>query len=361
MATEFAPTVLLFLLMTPLAFQQHILAWYDQKGRKDLPWQQDITPYRVWLSETMLQQTQVATVIPYFNAFVEKFPTIECLAQAPIDEVLHRWSGLGYYARARNLHKTAKIIVEQGRFPDKLDELIALPGIGLSTAGAILSIVFKKSHPILDGNVKRVLTRFKAVSGWPGNSQVNKELWAISARLTPVDRVADYTQAMMDLGATICTRSKPACGDCPLESHCLALLTGTVSVLPTPKPAKTLPIKQLIFLLLSNDFNQILLEKRPPTGIWGGLWSLPEFDSIEAAYHWCLTKNWSIGDSKTLATRRHTFSHYHLDYTPVLIQTDNPINFVMDASQTVWYNAEQINTLGLPAPIKLLLQQHTRG
>jgi A/G-specific adenine glycosylase len=361
MVTEFAPTVWLFLLMTPSAFQRNILAWYDQHGRKDLPWQQDITPYRVWLSETMLQQTQVATVIPYFNAFVEKFPTIECLAQAPIDEVLHRWSGLGYYARARNLHKTAKLIVEQGRFPDTVDALTALPGVGLSTAGAILSIVFKKSHPILDGNVKRVLTRFKAVSGWPGNSQVNKELWAISAHLTPVDRVADYTQAMMDLGATICTSSKPACGNCPLESHCLARISRTVSELPTPKPAKTLPVKQLVFLLLSNNLNQILLEKRLPTGIWGGLWSLPEFDSIEAAHNWCLTKNWPIADSKILTTRRHTFSHYHLDYTPVLIQTDNPINFVMEASQTVWYNAEQINTLGLPAPIKLLLQQHTRG
>jgi A/G-specific adenine glycosylase len=342
-------------------FQQHILAWFDQQGRKDLPWQQDITPYRVWLSETMLQQTQVVTVIPYFNLFVEKFPTIECLAHAPIDEILHRWSGLGYYARARNLHKAAQLIVAQGRFPDTLDELIALPGIGLSTAGAILSIAFKKSHPILDGNVKRVLTRFKAVSGWPGNNQVNKELWAISAHLTPVDRVADYTQAMMDLGATICTRSKPACGDCPLECHCLARITGTVSVLPTPKPAKTLPVKQLVFLLLSNNLNQILLEKRPPTGIWGGLWSLPEFDSIESAHNCCLTKNMPIIESQTLATRRHTFSHYHLDYTPVLIQTNNPINFVMEASQTVWYNAEQINTLGLPAPIKLLLQQHTRG
>jgi len=345
--------------MNPSAFQQHILTWFDQHGRKDLPWQQDITPYRVWLSETMLQQTQVTTVIPYFNAFVEKFPTIECLAQAPVDEVLHRWSGLGYYARARNLHKTAQFIVERGRFPDTLDELISLPGIGLSTAGAILSIAFKKSHPILDGNVKRVLTRYKAVSGWPGNSRVNKELWAISTHLTPEDRVADYTQAMMDLGATICTRSKPACEDCPLESHCLARITGTVSVLPTHKPAKTLPVKQLVFLLLSNNLNRILLEKRPPTGIWGGLWSLPEFYSIESAHNWCLAKNILIDDTQILATQRHTFSHYHLDYTPVLIQTDNPINFVMEANQTVWYNAEQINTLGLPAPIKLLLQQHT--
>jgi A/G-specific adenine glycosylase len=345
--------------MNPSAFQQHILAWFEQKGRKDLPWQQDIAPYRVWLSETMLQQTQVTTVIPYFNRFVEKFPTIESLAQAPIDDVLNRWSGLGYYARARNLHKTAQLIVEQGRFPDTLDELIALPGIGLSTAGAIMSIAFKKSHPILDGNVKRVLTRFKAVYGWPGNSQVNKELWAISAQLTPIERVADYTQAMMDLGATICTRSKPACADCPLEGHCLARMTGMVSVLPTSKPAKTLPVKQLVFLLLSNHFKQIFLEKRPPTGIWGGLWSLPEFDSIEDAHNWCLTKNIAIADSQTLATRRHTFSHYHLDYTPVLIQTNNPINFVMEASCSVWYNAEQVNRLGLPAPIKLLLKQHT--
>jgi len=347
--------------MSPSVFQQYILAWFDQQGRKDLPWQQDITPYRVWLSETMLQQTQVATVIPYFNAFVEKFPTIDYLAQAPVDEVLHRWSGLGYYARARNLHKTAQLIVKQGRFPDTLDELVALPGIGLSTAGAILSIAFKKSHPILDGNVKRVLARFKAVSGWPGNSQVNKQLWGISAHLTPVDRVADYTQAMMDLGATICTRSKPACEECPLESQCLARITGTVAVLPTPKPAKTLPVKQLVLLLLSNNLNQVLLEKRPPTGIWGGLWSLPEFDSMESAHNWCLTKNLAFADSQTLVTRRHTFSHYHLDYTPVLVQTDNPINFVMEASQTVWYNARQINALGLPAPIKLLLQQHTRG
>jgi A/G-specific adenine glycosylase len=347
--------------MNPSDFQQRILAWFDQEGRKDLPWQQDITPYRVWLSETMLQQTQVATVIPYFNRFLEKFPTIDSLAQAPIDEVLHSWSGLGYYARARNLHKTAQLIAGQGRFPDTLDEIIALPGIGLSTAGAIMSIAFKKSHPILDGNVKRVLARFKAVSGWPGVVEVNKKLWAISAHLTPVERVADYTQAMMDLGATICTRSKPACQDCPLEDHCLARITGTVALLPTPKPAKILPVKQLVFLILSNNLNQTLLEKRPPTGIWGGLWSLPEFDSIEDAHNWCLTKIRTIADTQTLATRRHTFSHYHLDYTPVLIQTDNLINFVMEDNQTVWYNSGQINTLGLPAPIKLLLQQHQRG
>ncbi len=345
--------------MSPSAFQQNILAWFDQYGRKDLPWQKDLTPYRVWLSETMLQQTQVATVIPYFNTFTEKFPDIASLANAPVDDILHLWSGLGYYARARNLHKTAQRIAERGRFPDTLDELIDLPGIGQSTAGAILSIAFNKSQPILDGNVKRVLTRFKAVSGWPGNSAVNKELWAISGRLTPIDRVADYTQAMMDLGATLCTRSKPACPACPLNAGCLARLADNVSAFPTPKPAKTLPVKQLTLLLLSNADHQILLEKRPPTGIWGGLWSLPEFDSIEAARGWCLSRNIRIADQQTLTTRRHTFSHYHLDYTPLLVQSDNPINFVMEAGQTVWYKAEQLNKLGLAAPIKLLLQSHT--
>lgn len=346
--------------MSPSAFQQSILAWFDQHGRKDLPWQQDLSPYRVWLSETMLQQTQVATVIPYFNVFIERFPDIVSLANAPIDEVLHLWSGLGYYARARNLHKSAQLITERGSFPDTLNELIALPGIGLSTAGAILSIAFNKSHPILDGNVKRVLTRFRAVPGWPGNSAVNKELWAISARLTPIARVADYTQAIMDLGATVCTRSKPNCGACPLNAGCLARLADNISAYPTPKPAKTLPVKLLTLLLLSNADNRILLEKRPPTGIWGGLWSLPEFDSIESAHDWCISRNIHIAEWQTLATRRHTFSHYHLDYTPLLIQSDNPINFVMEANQTVWYKVEQVNKLGLAAPIKLLLQSHTR-
>jgi len=347
--------------MKPSVFQQKVLAWFDQYGRKDLPWQKDRTPYRVWLSETMLQQTQVATVIPYFNAFIEKFPNIESLANAPVDEVLHLWSGLGYYARARNLHKTAQLIAERGSFPDILDELVELPGIGLSTAGAVLSIALNKSHPILDGNVKRVLTRFKAVSGWPGNSAVNKELWAISARLTPVDRAADYTQAMMDLGATVCTRSKPACERCPLNADCLARLADNIAAFPAPKPAKIIPAKQVTFLLLSDADNRVLLEKRPPTGIWGGLWSLPEFDSIEAASDWCLTRNIHITDQQVLATRRHTFSHYHLDYTPLLVQADNHINFVMEANQTVWYKAEQLNKLGLAAPIKLLLQQSHMG
>ncbi len=342
-------------------FQQRILEWFDIQGRKDLPWQQNITPYRVWLSETMLQQTQVSTVIPYFNTFIQHYPSIELLAQAPIDDALHHWSGLGYYARARNLHKTAQLITKQGYFPDTLEALINLPGIGLSTAGAILSIAFNKSHPILDGNVKRVLARFKAISGWPGYSFVSKQLWAISEELTPEHRVAEYTQAMMDLGATVCTRSKPNCCQCPIQTACQAKQTETVSSLPTPKPPKTLPVKQLVLLLLSDSTGQILLEKRPPTGIWGGLWSLPEFNTIELAYDWCLTNNQPITEAQILAAQRHTFSHYHLDYTTVFIKAENPMNFVMEANQTVWYKLDQLKKLGLPAPIKLLLQHYARG
>jgi A/G-specific adenine glycosylase len=343
--------------MTPATFQHKVLAWFDQHGRKDLPWQQDITPYRVWLSEIMLQQTQVATVIPYFQAFTAKFPDVESLAQAHVDEVLRLWSGLGYYARARNLHKAARVIGEQGRFPDTLDGLMALPGIGQSTAGAILSIAFNKPQPILDGNVKRVLARLKAIPGWSGNSQVNKQLWEISAKLTPVQRVADYTQAMMDLGATVCTRSNPACGECPLAADCMAFLTQRVSDFPTPRITKALPIKQLIFLLLHNKA-QVLLEKRPPTGIWGGLWSLPEFASEDAAVNWCMANNLPIRDKQIGDEQRHTFSHYHLDYKPLFIETNNAMDFVRETDRTVWHNTQQINDIGLAAPIKTLLQHY---
>lgn len=346
--------------MTPSVFQQNVLAWFDQHGRKDLPWQQNTTPYRVWLSEIMLQQTQVTTVIPYFKAFTAKFPDVESLARAPVDEVLQLWSGLGYYARARNLHKAARIIYGQGRFPDTLDGLMALPGIGQSTAGAILSIAFNKSQPILDGNVKRVLARFKAIPGWPGSTLVNKRLWMISANFTPIARVAEYTQAMMDLGATVCTRSKPACEKCPLAQGCLAWQTQTVTDFPTSKTAKALPVKQLVFLLLHNNQQQVLLEKRPPTGIWGGLWSLPEFASEDAALNWCMANNMRIVNQQFGIMQRHTFSHYHLDYTPLLIETSGSVDFVFEADRTAWYNIQQINQVGLATPIKNLLQQYQR-
>jgi A/G-specific adenine glycosylase len=345
--------------MPPEQFQQQLLAWFDVHGRKDLPWQQEINPYRVWVSEIMLQQTQVSSVIPYFNRFVARFPTVQSLAEAALDEVLQHWSGLGYYARARNLHKTAQLISANGdQFPQTVEDLSALPGIGRSTAGAILSIACGQSQPILDGNVKRVLARFHAVRGWPGDGKVAAELWRISERYTPQLRTGDYTQVMMDLGATLCTRSKPKCEICPVEADCQARQQGLVNQLPESKPRKDLPVKQLYFLLLQDRENQILLERRPPTGIWGGLWSLPEFADPALMQTWCLERNYHISELQILPSQRHTFSHYHLDYTPVLARFENPINNVMEAGRTVWYKAGDIDTLGLPTPIKRLLQQH---
>lgn len=342
--------------MQALEFQQRVLVWFDEHGRKDLPWQDPINPYRVWVSEIMLQQTQVVTVIGYFERFMLSFPSIESLAKANIDEVLKLWAGLGYYARARNLHKAAQVIVDLGEFPNTLEGLTALSGIGESTAGAILSIAFQKSTPILDGNVRRVLARFKGISGWTGGSQINKVLWKVSAEYTPQARVADYTQAIMDLGATLCTRSKPRCLDCPLNSDCIAYLEDRTTELPTPKARKKIPVKQCIFLILENQQQQILVEKRPPTGIWGGLWSLPEFSNQETAQAWCLEHAFKIQNIKPLETQRHTFSHYHLDYTPLRIYSDNPINNVMEANHQLWYKPQQTTTLAFPAPITRLLQ-----
>ncbi len=343
--------------MSPETFQHALLAWFDLHGRKDLPWQKEITPYRVWVSEIMLQQTQVLTVIPYFGRFMAKFPDVSSLSVAPIDDVLALWTGLGYYARARNLHKAAQVINNQGYFPDTLDGLMALPGIGQSTAGAILSIAFNKPHPILDGNVKRVLARYCAIPGWAGDSQVSKQLWAISAELTPAKRVAAYTQAIMDLGATLCTRSKPACHDCPLAPDCKAHLLQQPTAFPTPKTSKVLPVKKLIFLLAQTG-QQMLLEKRPPTGIWGGLWSLPEFQDEQAALSWCVSNNLHLQDNHLGSLQRHTFSHFHLDYQPLFVKTGNRMDTVQENTRFGWHDKQQIHQLGLAAPIKQLLLQH---
>lgn len=343
--------------MSPHTFQLSVLKWFDQFGRKQLPWQMPATPYRVWVSEIMLQQTQVVTVIPYFNKFIQQYPDVKSLASAPLDEVLSLWAGLGYYARARNLHKAAGRIHQLGRFPDTLEGLMALPGIGQSTAGAILSIAFSISTPILDGNVRRVLARFKAIEGWTGGSEVNKQLWEISAQYTPEQRVADYTQAMMDLGATLCTRSKPQCKACPLQSHCLALQQQRVHELPTPKTRKKTPTKKSVFIMAINQNNEVFLEKRAPIGIWGGLWSVPELDSEQQLDAWCQSKSITFVSKRVLALRRHTFSHYHLDYVPILVYVDNPINNVMEADNTLWYKHHHVKNIALPAPVKQLFDE----
>ncbi len=344
-------------LNTQHLFHQHVLAWFDLHGRKDLPWQQNITPYQTWLSEIMLQQTQVTTVIPYFLRFMQHFPDIDSLAAAPVDSVLKLWSGLGYYARARNLHKTAQIISQKGgEFPNNLEQLIDLPGIGRSTAGAILSIAFKNSHPILDGNVKRVLARYYAIDGWTGGSKVNKKLWQLSEQCTPKERCSDYTQAIMDLGATVCTRSKPKCHQCPVNSSCIALSENIVNQLPTPKATKKIPVKHTLFMILQTNHDEVLLEKRPANGIWGGLWSFPEFQEMVQIKTWCYQNDLKIKSCQQQDSQRHTFSHYHLDYHPVTITVENPINNVMEANHSVWYKPHQIEDLGLPAPIKQILQ-----
>jgi A/G-specific adenine glycosylase len=337
---------------TEFNFSESLLQWFDSHGRKNLPWQQDKSPYRVWLSEIMLQQTQVVTVIPYFEKFVARFPTVENLAAATLDDVLQHWAGLGYYARARNLHNAAKMIVERGDFPNTLDELLELSGIGKSTAGAILSIAFQKSQPILDGNVKRVLTRFFAISGWTGSRDVEVKLWELSEKITPQKRCDAYTQAIMDLGATLCTRSKPRCHDCPMSKNCAAFLTNTVANYPAKKPTKILPIKQTVFLIIQNQQQQIWLEQRPLKGIWGGLWSLPEVENKDDALNWCHQNGFIIQHLQPLIKQRHTFSHYHLDFTPLLIDVES-------AENANFHTPKQWQNRGLPAPIQTLLTQLT--
>jgi A/G-specific adenine glycosylase len=339
-------------------FQKSVLTWFDNHGRKDLPWQHNKTPYRVWVSEIMLQQTQVTTVIPYYLRFMEHFPDISSLAKASEDEVLHLWTGLGYYSRARNLHRTAKIIASNGQFPDELSELEKLPGIGLSTAGAILAIAFEKKATILDGNVKRVLTRSHGISEWPGAKKISDQLWEIAEKLTPNERVADYTQAIMDLGATICVRGKPHCETCPLEKMCVAHSQGIEAKLPQSKPRKSLPIRQATLLILQNN-NQIFLEKRPPAGIWGGLWSLPEISGHVALHEIkkiCAERfKFEMIELKLKECFRHTFSHFHLDIIPAVVVIKRTKLKVMEDGQQIWYNLRDPAVVGLPAPVKKLL------
>lgn len=340
-------------------FSKAVLAWFDEHGRKHLPWQQNITPYRVWLSEIMLQQTQVATVIPYFERFTERYPSVQALAAAPIDDVLHLWTGLGYYARARNLHKCAQQVADtySGEFPDTVEQLASLPGIGESTAGAIVSIAFQKHATILDGNVKRVLARYHAIDGWPGQSGPLKALWAVAREHTPKARCNDYTQAMMDLGATLCTRTKPACEVCPLGDGCVARATGRQLDYPGKKPKKDKPVKSTYLLMLRAPGGELLLEQRPASGIWGGLWSFPEQPLSADLQAECALRYGKPARVELWDSYRHTFSHYHLDITPAYIELAQAPARVMEAGQSLWYNVHQPQSVGLAAPVKRLLEK----
>jgi A/G-specific adenine glycosylase len=345
--------------MSQRSFSELLLTWHDQYGRHDLPWQVDPTPYRVWVSEIMLQQTQVSTVIPYYQRFMERFPSLSTLARAPLDDVLSLWTGLGYYARARNLHRAAQIIVAEqaGEFPRELDDVTALPGIGRSTAGAILSLSCSQRHPILDGNVKRVLTRFFAIHGWPGEKKIESRLWELADALTPDSRVAQYTQAIMDLGATLCTRSKPRCTACPVATQCQAKQQQLQTTLPSPRPRKRLPVKATRFMILQNTQNEIYLIQRPPTGIWGGLWSFPECADNSDAAEWLQDYlGAAVTNLHAWPVRRHTFSHFHLDITPIHARIE--VNDThLEEQQGAWYNLHRTNQLGLAAPVKNLIQE----
>jgi len=342
-------------------FSGRVLAWFDEFGRKDLPWQQ-ADAYGIWVSEIMLQQTQVQTVIPYYESFMRRFPCVVDLANAPLDEVLRQWSGLGYYARARNLHAAAQVIRDdhRGVFPGAYDDVIALPGIGRSTAGAILSLAFNTRHPILDGNVKRVLARHGAVAGWPGKTDVANSLWQMADEFTPDERVADYTQAIMDLGATVCTRSKPLCDICPVGSDCQARSLDAATDYPGRKPKKTRPLRQTTMVLAVHD-DSLYLERRPAAGIWGGLWSLPELADDDVG-DWC-RETLNVADNRIEAwdSLRHSFSHYDLDIQPVVVRIVTTSSKVADGDDAIWHPLHKAPPGGIAAPVQTLINHLKTG
>ena len=343
-------------------FAERLLAWFERHGRHNLPWQQNRTPYRVWISEVMLQQTQVATVIPYYERFMARFPDVESLAAAPLDEVLHLWTGLGYYARARNLRACAQTLVAHhgGEFPERLDAVMALPGIGKSTAGAILALARGVRQPILDGNVMRVLARVFGIGGDPGSAAVIATLWAQSDACTPTLKVGEYTQAIMDLGATICSRTGPACTVCPMSTGCIAALEGRQAELPGKKQKRMRGSREAT-LLIAETHNAgsfaVLVERRPATGLWGGLWSPPQFESEFAALDWVRRE---IGEpesrSQVLAPIHHAFTHFDLRLTPLRVRC-RPAAAVQDGDDRIWYRLRNPPKVGLPQPIRQLFER----
>jgi A/G-specific adenine glycosylase len=350
---------------SPRSFAASLIDWHAHHGRRDLPWQRRRTPYRVWVSEIMLQQTQVATVIPYYERFLQRFPDVTSLAAATLDEVLHLWSGLGYYTRARHLHRAAQRIVEAhgGRFPQSFDAVADLPGIGRSTAGAILALSRGERFPILDGNVRRVLSRHFGVEDRSSRGATLQALWRLSDECTPAQRIATYTQAVMDLGATVCTRRRPSCDTCPVAVTCIARLTGRQHELPAPVPTRARRPRHVFMLAALRADGGVLLERRPERGIWGGLWCLPEFASAaEAAYYAGRMLQGARAQLVPLQPVEHAFTHFDLIITPLLARCSGQADpRQAEASSgtppTQWYRALEPARLGLPSPIRALLEQ----
>ena len=334
-------------------FADKVLAWFDVFGRHDLPWQQSLTPYPVWISEIMLQQTQVQTVIPYFDRFMARFPCVNALAEADLDEVLSLWTGLGYYARARNLHKTARIISEfhQGEFPRSQQDLVKLPGIGRSTAGAISAICFNERVAILDGNVKRVISRVFAIGGWPGQRDTAERLWGQAEAVLPHERINAYTQAMMDLGATVCVGKAPLCEACPVNEGCLALEQDSISDYPGRKPKVSKPTRRTIMLVVKTRAGEIRVAQRPPEGIWGGLYSFPELtpQALEA-----LTPHLPSAP-RALDTLKHSFTHFHLMIEPMLVEID-AIEDIPRIDHEAWLSEDNSEAFGLCRPAQKIIK-----
>ncbi len=343
--------------MKPRPFAERLLAWWDEHGRKDLPWQAPRSAYRVWVAEIMLQQTQVKTVIPYFERFIARFPDLPALAAAATDDVLALWSGLGYYVRARNLLQAARICVGEfgGKLPGTAEALAKLPGIGASTANAICSQAYDRPAVVLDGNVKRVLARHEAIAGWPGRTAVHKALWACAERFLPVKRGADYTQAIMDLGATLCTRTNPSCERCPVAADCQAYQRGRVAELPASRPRLRTTEKTVRMLILMDTKGRVLLERRPPAGIWGGLWSLPADDAGPPLEQRFCIEN---GGFETLPVIEHTLTHMHMRITPLAGTAATLKNGVECSRPLGWFGASEWSALGLPTPVRQLLETH---
>jgi A/G-specific adenine glycosylase len=338
-------------------FAPALLEWFAVDGRRGLPWQASPTPYRVWISEIMLQQTQVATAIPYYAAFMQRFPDVRALADARLDEVLHLWSGLGYYARARNLHRAAQKVVRDhgGQFPETIDEVVALPGVGRSTAGAILALALGQRHPILDGNVKRVLSRYFGVEGHSGEAQVGQRLWSLSEACTPQSQVAAYTQGIMDLGATVCTRTRPACLLCPLAADCSARAQGLQDQLPAARPRKRRPLRDAWMVVAMWGAHKVLLERRPASGIWGGMWGLPEFPTRPHAEQWCREHLSQASAPARGDVLRHAFSHFDYEMRPLVLRCHGKSPELRDDDRYRWYDVREPMKVGLPKPITKLI------
>lgn len=335
---------------TTAPFAARLLHWYDQHGRHDLPWQHPRTPYRVWVAEVMLQQTQVRTVIPYYERFLARFPSLPALAEAAQDEVLALWSGLGYYSRARNLHRAAQLCVAAhgGELPVEVEALAALPGIGRSTAAAILAQAHGQRLAILDGNVRRVLARHQAIEGAPDDPQTLRRLWALSEALLPADRLADYTQAIMDLGASLCARSRPQCARCPLAADCVALATDRVAELPQRKTRRVRPLRHTLMLYLQDADGRVLLQRRPSRGIWGGLWSLPEAESLAQA------QAWGAVEPAPVLALTHDFTHFSLQ---IALHPVRPGELPPADAESRWYSLPEAQALGLPQPVRRILSE----